>query len=188
MTFLTANELGRLGFAALGNNVQIDRTALWFGAHNVRIGSNTRVDAYCVVQAGDAGVSIGSFVHLATGVSIGGSGGVEIGDFCGLSLNVALYSSNDDYSGGSLTNPMVPIEFRDVVSARIVLEKHAIIGSGSVLMPGVRIGTAAAVGALSFVNKNVPAFAVVSGNPLRRIGSRDRSVLDKERALLQRTQ
>jgi galactoside O-acetyltransferase len=69
-----------------------------------------------------------------------------------------------------------------VTSGRVVLQKHAVIGSGSVIMPGVTIGTAAAVGALSFVNKKVPPFAVVTGNPLRKIGTRDRSILEREAA------
>jgi galactoside O-acetyltransferase len=181
-SFLSPDELDRVGFASLGEGVSIDRTALWFGAERVRIGSHTRIDAYCVVQAGEGGVVIGDYVHLASGVSIGGSAGVEIEDFCGLSRHVAIFSSNDDYSGGAMTNPMVPMEFRRVTSGRVLLQKHAIIGSGSVIMPGVTIGTAAAVGALSFVNKKVPPFAVVTGNPLRKIGTRDRSILEREAA------
>jgi acetyltransferase-like isoleucine patch superfamily enzyme len=38
----------------------------------------------------------------------------------------------------------------------------------------------ASVGALSLVNKSVPDFAVVSGNPIRRIGTRDRRLLELE--------
>jgi acetyltransferase-like isoleucine patch superfamily enzyme len=32
------------------------------------------------------------------------------------------------------------------------------------------------------VNKKVPPFAVVTGNPLRKIGTRDRSILEREAA------
>ena len=166
-------------------NVRFDRTALWVGAEFVRLGSNVRIDAYCVIEAGQGGVEIGSYVqHLATGVTIGGSAGVEIGEFCGLSRHVAIYSSNDDYSGGAMTNPLVPLEYRHVTSGRVTIQKHAIVGTASVVLPSVTIGTAAAVGALSLVNKNIPAFAVVSGNPLRKIGTRDRSVLDREQEFL----
>jgi galactoside O-acetyltransferase len=181
-SFLTAAELEAVGFAAIGQGVLIDRTALWFGAERIRIGSHTRVDAYCVIQAGEGGVVLGDYVHLATGVTIGGAAGVEIGDFCGLSRGVAIFSSNDDYTRGAMTNPMVPMEYRNVTSARVRLEKHVIVGSGSVIMPGVSIGTGASVGALSFVHKPVPEFAIAFGNPLRMIGTRDRSVLERERA------
>jgi dTDP-4-amino-4,6-dideoxy-D-glucose acyltransferase len=186
-SFLSVDELQAIGFAAVGENVLIDRTALWFGVERVRIGSNSRVDAYCMIQAGEGGVDIGSYVHIAFGVSIGGSAGVEIQDFCGLSRHVAIYSSSDDYSGGALTNPLVPLDLRHVTNRRVVLEKHAIVGSSCVIMPGVTIGTGAAVGALSFVNKSVPPFTVVSGNPLRKIGRRDRSLLDREREFLARS-
>jgi galactoside O-acetyltransferase len=181
---MNREELASLGFAAIGDEVHIDRTALFFGAEHIHLGSHLRIDAHCVIQAGPSGVRIGSYVHVAAGVTIGGVGAVEIQDFCGLSRNVAIFSSNDDYSGGAMTNPLVPAEFRRVTSGPVVLEKHTIVGSGSVIMPRVRIGLAAAVGALTLVNKNVPAFTVVSGNPPRKIGMRDRSILEREQDFL----
>lgn len=182
--FLRPDELAAMGFAKVGEEVYIDRTALFFGPERIHIASNVRIDAHCIIQASSGGVRIGNYVHFAAYASIGGAASVEIHDFCGLSRNVAIFSSNDDYSGGALTNPMVPAEFRQVTSAPVVLEKHVLIGCGSVIMPGVTIGTAAAVGALTFVNKNVPPFTVVSGNPPRKIGLRDPSILEREQAFL----
>ena len=46
------------------------------------------------------------------------------------------------------------------------------IGHGAVVLPGVTIGTGAAVGAGSIVTRDVPAFAVVAGNPARIIRER----------------
>jgi galactoside O-acetyltransferase len=86
---------------------------------------------------------------------------------------VSLFTSNDDYSSGYMTNPMVPAEYRKVRNAGIVAERHVVIGCGSIIMPGVRLGFGASVGALSYVNKAVPALAIVSGNPARLIGHRD---------------
>jgi galactoside O-acetyltransferase len=51
--------------------------------------------------------------------------------------------------------------------------RHAILGAGCVVLPGVVIGESSAVGALSLVKANVPAFAVVAGVPARIIGQRD---------------
>jgi acetyltransferase-like isoleucine patch superfamily enzyme len=58
------------------------------------------------------------------------------------------------------------------------------VGSGTVIMPGVELGEGAAVGALSFVRRSVPAFKIVAGNPLRVLGDRGRELLDLERQYL----
>jgi len=180
---LTPEELSRVGLAGFGDDLRIHRTVLFFGAARIRLGSHVRIDAYSVLSAGRGGIRLGSHVHLAVGVTILGDDAVDIDDFCGLSAKVSVFSSSDDYSGGALTNPTVPAELRNVASAPVRLEKHAIIGASSVIMPGVTIGVGAAVGAVSFVNKDVPAFAVVSGNPVRKIGTRDHSLLDREGAV-----
>ena len=73
-------------------------------------------------------------------------------DFSGLSSRITIYSSNDDYSGNNMTNPSIPTEFTNVTHADVIIKKHAIIGSGSVILPGVTIEEGAAVGALSLVN------------------------------------
>jgi galactoside O-acetyltransferase len=83
-----------------------------------------------------------------------------------------------------MSNPTVPLEFRKVTSGDVVFKKHALIGSGSVIMPGVTVETGASVGALSFVNKNVPGFAIAAGIPARVIGERNRRLLELEGSFL----
>jgi galactoside O-acetyltransferase len=123
---------------------------------------------------------------VASHCALLGTYGIVLEDFCGLSVRVSIVSASDDYSGGCLTNPTVPGDFRQVARGRVVLRRHAIVGCGSVRMPGVEIGLGASVGALSFVNKSVPEFMVVSGNPLRRVGARSRDILQREQELLTR--
>jgi UDP-2-acetamido-3-amino-2,3-dideoxy-glucuronate N-acetyltransferase len=53
------------------------------------------------------------------------------------------------------------------------LEAGAIVGAGVTLLPAVRIGARALVGAGSVVVKDVPPGAVVVGNPARVIGNID---------------
>lgn len=50
------------------------------------------------------------------------------------------------------------------------VERDAKIGANATLLPGVTIGAHALVGAGSVVTKDVPAYAVVVGNPARRVG------------------
>ena len=52
---------------------------------------------------------------------------------------------------------------------RIIIEKDAWIGTGSVILPDIRIGEGAVVGANSVVTKDVPPYTVVGGIPARTI-------------------
>ncbi len=180
----TPEELNAIGFGGIGSNVSIDRTCRFYGSPDISIGSNVRIDAYTVISSGSKGVKIGNHVHLACFVSILGNGGVVLEDFCGLSARVSIFSANDDYRSGHLTGPTVPESYRNVVSAPVVMRKHVIIGAWSVILPGVTIGLAASVGALTFVNKNIADFQVVVGHPMRTVGVRDNSILEREACFL----
>jgi dTDP-4-amino-4,6-dideoxy-D-glucose acyltransferase len=183
----TQEALDELGFISLGEGVRIHQTVLFWGAGNISIGLNVRIDANCVITAGPENVCIGDYVHIGVGCSIFGTAGTTLGDFCTLSGRVSIYSTNDDYSGASLTNPTVPDEFRNVDSAPVRIEKHGIVGCGSVVMPGVHLEIGAAVGALSYVNESVTPFTIVAGTPARKTGDRKRDLLDLEKRLLGKT-
>jgi acetyltransferase-like isoleucine patch superfamily enzyme len=96
---------------------------------------------------------------------------------------VSIYSSTDDYSGDTLTNPTVPDELTGVTSAPVTVGRHAIVGAGAVILPGVTIGTGTAVGALSLVRRDVADFTVVGGVPARILGERSRRLLELEQRL-----
>ena len=181
--FLTPEMVAAIGFADVGENVQIDEAARFYGVDRISLGSNVRIDAFAVLSAGPEGIVIGDFVHLAVGALISGAGRVELRDFVNISSRVAIYSSNDDYHGHALTNPTVPDRFRKVYSAPVVIGKHAIVGSGSVILPGVAIGEGAAVGALSIVKRDVAPFTIVVGPSGRVIGNRRRDLLALEAEL-----
>ena len=116
------------------------------------------------------------------------SNGDGLGDFAGLSARVAAYSSSDDYSGESLTNPTVPEAFSAVQHAEVIIGRHVIVGAGGVLLPGATIGQGAAIGALTLVTKPCAEFGVYFGAPARKIGERKRTVLELERQLAERLQ
>jgi acetyltransferase-like isoleucine patch superfamily enzyme len=48
-----------------------------------------------------------------------------------------------------------------------LVKKGASIGSGATLLCGITIGTQAVIGAGSVVTRDVPAYAIVAGNPAR---------------------
>jgi galactoside O-acetyltransferase len=97
---------------------------------------------------------------------------VEIGDFATISARCTIFSSSDDYSGATMGNATVPDIYRDTTDAPVRIGAHAMIGAGSILLPGVTLGESACVGAMSLVKTDVAAFTIVAGVPARPIGRR----------------
>lgn len=180
MAFLTEQQLITMGFSELGSNVLISDKASIYGASRIKIGSNVRIDDFCVLSAGEGGIEIGSYIHIAVYSSLIGAGKITLADFANISSKVAIYSSNDDYSGEYMTNPMVPAEYTNVTHADVTLAKHVIIGSGSVVLPGVTLHEGAAVGSLSMITKDCEAFGVYIGAPAKKIKNRKRELLALE--------
>lgn len=184
MAYYTHDELKILGFSQVGKDVLVsDKTSL-YNCKKIQLGSNVRIDDFCVLSAGEGGIKIGSYVHIAPFCSIMGAGKIEMSDFSGLSSKVSIYSSSDDYSGRFLTNPTVPLKYKGVCDADVFLGKHVIVGSGSVILPGVIIDEGAAVGAMSLVTKKCRSFGIYSGVPAKFIRERKRDLLRMEEELL----
>jgi len=184
MAFLERDELKKMGFAKLGRNVFISDKASIYNAKNISIGNNVRIDDFCVISAGEGGVELGNYIHIAVFSSLIGAGKITMNDYSCISSRVSVYSSNDDYSGKAMTNSMVPDKFKSVIHKKVFLDKHVIVGSGSIILPGAILEEGVAVGALSLVNKKCDAFGIYAGNPLRRIKSRKQDLKQKEKLLL----
>jgi len=155
-------------------NIENDRQVL----RDVKIGDNVKiynfVNAYgCTI---DDGTKIGSFVEIQKGAYIGKNckvsshsficEGVYIKDNVFIGHNVSFI--NDKYPRA--VNPDGSMKKDDdwkVVGT--IVEKGASIGTGSTILCGLTIGENAVVGAGSVVTKDVPANAVVAGNPARII-------------------
>ncbi|MGL4220272.1 MAG: acyltransferase [Shewanella sp.] len=184
MAFLTDQQLSAIGFAELGRNVFISDKASIYGASRIKIGSNVRIDDFCVLSAGEGGIEIGCYIHIAVYSSLIGAGKITLADFVNISSKVSIYSSNDDYSGEYMTNPMVPAEYTNVTHADVTLAKHVIIGSGSVLLPGITLHEGVSVGSLCMITKDCEAFGVYVGAPAKKIKNRKRDLLAYEARLL----
>jgi acetyltransferase-like isoleucine patch superfamily enzyme len=181
--FLDQAALRSLGVAHLGEGVLIHPTVIIIGLENLSIGDFSRIDAHSVILA-NGRVSIGRNVHIGAGCYIAGAGGVELGDFSGLSQGVCVYSASDDYSGGAMTNPTVPAAFTAAAKAPVVVGRHVIVGSGSVILPGAHLGEGCAIGALSLVNGSLAPWGVYVGAPVRLVRERRRDLLALEKRYL----
>lgn len=182
--YYRSEELRQFGFRQVGENVMIAKNATIIGLENISIGNNVRIDGGVVLAAHSGSLVLGDYIHIGGGSYLGCAGGITLADFAGLSQGVRIYSSSDDYSGESLTNPTVPAAYLKVKSAPVALGRHVIVGSGSVILPGATIGEGSAVGALSLVQRPLEAWGVYAGAPARRLKARSRALLELERALL----
>lgn len=177
MSFLDPSELAALGLAAVGRAVRVSRRAVLHGAARIAIGDGVRIDDFCVLSAGAGGISLGDHVHIGAHGLLVGDGAIRLEACSGLSGRVSVYSASDAYDGEWMTNPTVPAEFRRPTVAPVTIGRHAIVGAGSVIMPGADLGEGAAVGALSFVDAPLPPFGVYAGTPARLIRPRSRRLL-----------
>jgi len=183
-SFLTPSELAGIGFKACGDNVLISRRASIYAPHNIGLGHHVRIDDFCILSGGDF-IRLGNYIHIAAYSAIYGGGGVEMGDFSGLSSRVIVYSESDDYTGRSLTNPMVPRKYKpNILSAPVIIGRHCIVGTGSTILPGVNVGEGTAIGAHSLVMKDCEEWKVLFGSPAKVIRNRRRDLLQLEAQFL----
>ena len=127
-------------------------------------------------QIGD-GTKIGSFVEIQKNASIGKNCKISSHSFLceGVTVEDEVFIGH----GVMFTNDRLPRATRDngspqtnadwtVIPTRV--KQCASIGSGAVILPGIVVGKGSLIGAGSVVTKDVPDFAIVAGNPARRIG------------------
>jgi len=183
MPFLQDEQIHAMGFRYLGKNVRISDKASIYNPSKISIDDHARIDDFCILSAGEGGITIGKYVHIGCYSSLIGEGSIILEDFSGISGRVSIYSSNDDYSGDYMAHPTVPEEYRHVEHGNVILRKHAIIGAGAIILPNCEIGMGAVVGALSFVKENCQEFGVYAGCPAKRIKWRERKLLELESKL-----
>lgn len=182
MGYMTSDSLERMGFKRLGDNVKISDRASVYDASLIEIGNNSRVDDFCVISGR---IHIGSYCHITPMCLIaGGEPGVFLADFCTLAYGVKIFSQSDDYSGSSMANSMIPRVFKTEIFKPVHLEKHVIVGAGSIIFPGVCLAEGCAVGAMTLVTKSTAPWGIYAGNPARRIKERKQDILKHEAKFL----
>jgi acetyltransferase-like isoleucine patch superfamily enzyme len=182
MPHLNKEELKK--FKYVGKNVLVSSLASVHNPGNISIGDFSRIDDFCVLSAGEGGITIGRNVHIAVYVSLIGKEKIRIDDFAGVSSRTSVYSSNDDYSGDFMTGPTVDTHFTNVTNGEVYIGKHVVIGAGSIILPHVKIMEGAIVGALSLVKKDCESFGVYTGVPAEKISTRTNRLLQLEKEFL----
>lgn len=167
--YLSDEEVGQLGLGVAGRGARISRYALVLAPDRISIAEDSVVEAFVTLSPSSAGLRIGRGVRLREYASILGQELVEIADDVDVGMRCSIFSSNDDYSGATLLTPTVPDRFRGSVNGPIRIGRGAILGEGSIVLPGIRIGESATVAPFSLVTHDVPAGALVAGIPSKVI-------------------
>lgn len=182
MAFFSREQLEKLRFKSLGNNVLVSDKASIYNHGEIELGDNTRIDDFCVISGK---VTIGRNVHIAVFCNVaGGEKGVVMEDFSGLAYGCQVFSQSDDYSGRSLTNPTVPNRYKSETKLSVHISRHCIVGASSIILPGVTLGEGTSVGAMTMVTKDTEPWSIYFGIPAKRLKTRRRDLLELEKAYL----
>jgi UDP-2-acetamido-3-amino-2,3-dideoxy-glucuronate N-acetyltransferase len=141
--------------------------------HRAPTGAPPRIHEPSVVMAGariGPDAVVGAFCFIASGAVIGA--GTRIQSHTSVWDGVQLGESVFVGPGAIFTNVRHPRAAfpRAPNWDRTVVEDGATIGAGAVLVAPVRVGRCAMVGAGAVVVRDVPAYAIVAGNPARVVG------------------
>src|SRR5271170_5821027 len=140
----------------LGRDVKLSKFINLYGC---TVGDETKIGAFVEIQKN---VTVGKNCKVSSHTFI--CEGVTIEDDVFLGHNVTFI--NDSYPRATAASGQLQTE-ADWRVEKTVVRKGASIGSGSTILATVTIGENAIVGAGSVVTKDVPANAVVAGNPAR---------------------
>lgn len=177
-SFYSEEELIKIGFKKIGRNVLISKKASIYGAKDISIGSNVRVDDFCILSGY---IKLGDYIHIAAATLLyGGEVGIEIDDFSTISSRSAVYAISDDYSGEYMTNPMIDNKYKNLIQKKVKIGKHVIIGTNTTILPGTLIGDGVAIGACSLLNKSYDSWGIYYGIPARFIDKRSDNLLKIE--------
>jgi len=163
-------KLGELSLAIAENSIIRSHTIIYAGN---KIGKNFQCGHHVLIrESNEIGndVSIGSGSSIEHHVQIGNSVRIHSQAF----IPEFTFIEDDVWIGPNavITNaryPNNPSTKNELTG--VYLEKGCMIGANATILPGIRIGRFALIGAGSVVTKDVPAGTVVAGNPAKARGS-----------------
>jgi galactoside O-acetyltransferase len=174
--YYTQLELEDMGFASVGKNVKVFKSSILINPEYIHLGDECQIDDFTHIIAGSS-VKIGKRVHFGCFSSIAGGGEVIIEDYCGVAAGCRLISGSDDFTGGAMTNPCVPFEYRNVIRSFIYMKKHSLLGTNSIVLSSITLEEGATTLAGTLVNKNLEAWKIYAGSPARLVKERERETI-----------
>lgn len=127
----------------------------------VKIGKRSRIHAGARFFY-PANVEIGQGSIVGDNAFLDGRDRLVIGNHVDIASQVMIYNSEHDINS----------EDFHATTAPVIIEDYTFIGPRAIILPGVKIGKGAVVGAGAVVTKDVEEFAIVGGVPAQVIGER----------------
>ncbi len=158
----------RADLAACGEGCVFEEGVRIFHADRVWIGAGVYVGHDAILKgyhAGDLVIEDGAWIGQQC--FLHSAGNLRIGRDVGIGPGVKIITSAHGEAGRS-----VPILHSPITFAAVSIEDGADIGVGAIVLPGVTIGRGAQIGAGAVVTRDVPAYAIVAGNPARVLRER----------------
>jgi len=149
-------------------SVVIEPGALIFHPENVSLDEDCYLGHYAILKGYFKNeLIVGRGTWIGQAAFLHAAGGIRIGADVGIGPHVCILTSTHADPGRDL-----PIMAGAIEAAPVLLDDGCDIGIGAVILPGVTVGKGAQVGAGAVVTSDVPAYAVVAGNPARVLRSR----------------
>jgi acetyltransferase-like isoleucine patch superfamily enzyme len=155
-------QLRLRGKATAPFSVRLQGRVQFSGCGEVVLGEGVSLNGTVVpvelVTYASGRIEIGNHTFVNYGSSIAARTSVKIGSYCLLG-HYTFVMDNDQHD--VVRHTVLP------PSEPVIIEDHVWIGSKAVILPGVRIGSRAVIGAGSIVTKDIPPRCVAAGNPAR---------------------
>jgi acetyltransferase-like isoleucine patch superfamily enzyme len=157
---------GRIGKGCLiGRPLFLNNPGNIFLGDRVAIRKGARLEAITPFPHRRPELRIGSDVSIEQNIHIVCQSRISIGDRVSISANCCILDTSHPFDDPRENQPIVT-RLRDEDSF-VEVGEGTLIGYGSVILPNVRIGKYAVIGALTVVDRDVPDYGIVRGNPAR---------------------
>jgi acetyltransferase-like isoleucine patch superfamily enzyme len=129
----------------------------------VRIGTRFVIHENCIIGLGKGGIEIGNNGLLGVGTYINcGDEKLKIGDGVAIAPFCKIFTYSHHYNS---TEEII----NSYKTGDVIIEDDVLIGTNTVILPGVTIGRSSVIAANSVVNKDVAPFSIVGGSPAKLI-------------------
>lgn len=146
-----------------GPDCVFEAGVLVFHPENVELGANVYVGHYAILKGYYKNtMRIGDETWIGQQAFLHSAGGIDIGARVGIGPGVRIITSFHAEAGRE-----VPILSSPVELAPVVIEDDCDLGVSAVVLPGVRIGRGAQIGAGAVVTGDIPPFTVAIGVPAK---------------------
>ena len=158
-------------FKNIGDDVLISPHAIISRPHLVSIGNHVAIDMWTYISTA---AELGDYIHIAPSVTIlgGAESFIKMGNFTNIGSGSRLVCATDDFKQGMIS-PVVPIQYRTVISEPIIFEDFATLGVNCTVLPGITLAEGTIVGANSLITSKTEPWTIYGGSPARPLAKRD---------------